>query len=160
MAFEKFLKAFGIQSFGELQDVSPENRAKMAEKRLHGDKAAEEARGDFSESRRILKLEGHTAAMKLRLPETTNLKYKDGTAWLNLVLALYDQDKNIIGEVLDLPADVRKVLAQEKALRDKMPPAKQKVFDAARFAIEEKAIFNVPKAADDNARPDEQRETA
>jgi hypothetical protein len=183
MAFEKFLKAIGIQSFGELQDVKAKDRAKMAEKRLTGEKDGE-ARTDLKESLRILNLPNHTAAMKLNLPETKNLKYKDGTAWLNLVLAAYEEDKSVISEVLDLPGDVRRILGQERAKRDQMPAAKRKIFDAAAYSIEQKGIFNVPppvaandnpaqepKAADDNnlqkpiaandnVRPNEQREAA
>jgi len=152
MAFENFLKAIGIKSFGELQDVSAKDRAKMAEKRLTGEKDGE-ARHDLKESLRILNLPNHTATMKLNLPETKSLKTKDGTAWLNLVLALYEQDKNILVDVLDLPGEVRRVLGQERAKRDQMPGPKQKIFDAAAYAIEQKGIFNAPAqpiAANDN----------
>jgi hypothetical protein len=141
---DKFGKALGFRTLGpDLSDSRPDERAKLADKRLYGEKNAE-AKKNLKESMRILKLEGYTPGAKLRLPETRDLKFKDGTAWLNLVLALYDQDTSILADVLDLSGDVRRVLAHEKERRATMSEAMQKIFDAAEHDIVKKGIFNAP----------------
>lgn len=137
-----FWDKLGFKSFGpELVGLPMVDSLKMVKKHLHGEGAGEIKR-NIDEALRIYNLQGITASTKLRSQEALNLKYTNGTLWLTLVFALLEQDKSILVDVLDLPGEVRKILAQEKEKRISMPEAMQKLFDAVVYMVEQKHIFN------------------
>jgi hypothetical protein len=147
------LERLGFKSFGpELVGMPMMDALKAVGKHLHGENAAQ-FKQDIEQAKRIHNLQGISASAKLRQQEAIDLKYRNGAIWLALVFALLEQDKSILVDVMDLPGEVRKILAQEKEKRATMPEAMQKLLDAIVYAVEQKHIFNTSAslAANDNA---------
>jgi hypothetical protein len=156
MGFLNFNKIGGMFFSGlqpDLSNLDAAERFKIAKKHLSGEKGAQ-FKQSIGEATRIAQMNQFVnEKQRLDSPEARDLRLKDGTAWLNLVLMSYAKDKSVLATVMDLPMQMKQVMAAEKQKRADMPEAKQKILSAAIHDIE-RGILTVespkPLAANDN----------